>query len=92
MTVRHGTNSLKLFDDLETPTNFRQDYYAVTKNNILKKQEKHSTDMERIIEHIVNIILEIALLNPEIDIKVNNLVKVHFNKLEELKENKIKEE
>ena len=48
--------------------------------------------MERITEHIVNLILEIALLNPEIDIQVNNLVKVQFNKLEELKENKIKEE
>ena len=48
--------------------------------------------MERITEHIVNLILQIALLNTKIDIKVNNLVKIHFNKLEELKQNKIKEE
>ena len=48
--------------------------------------------MERITEHNVNLILENALLNTEIDIKVNNLVKVHFNKLEELKQNNIKEE
>ena len=30
-TVKHGTNSLKIFDDIDTPTNFGQDYYAVTK-------------------------------------------------------------
>ena len=41
--------------------------------------------MERTTEHITNIILEIALLNTEIDIKVNNLVKVHLNELEELR-------
>jgi hypothetical protein len=57
-----------------------------------KNPEKRSTDMESITEHIVNLTLEIALLNTEIDIKVNNLVKVHFTKLEELKQNKIKEE
>ena len=46
--------------------------------------------MERLTEHIINLILEIALLNTEIYIKVNNLEKVHLNKLEELKQNKIK--
>ena len=41
--------------------------------------------MERTTEHITNLILEIALLNTEIDIKVNNFVKVHLNELEELR-------
>ena len=41
--------------------------------------------MERTTDHITNLILEIALLNTEIDIKVNNLVKVHLNELEELR-------
>ena len=41
--------------------------------------------MERMTEHITNLILEIALLNTEIDIKVNYLVKVHLNELEELR-------
>ena len=75
-----------------TPTNFRKDYYTVKKKPKKKRRKKKSTDMERITEHIVDLILEIALLNTEIDIKVNNLVKVHFTKLEELKQNKIKEE
>ena len=43
-------------------------------------------------EHINNLMLEIALLNIEIDIKVNNLGRVHLNELEELEQNKIKEE
>ena len=41
--------------------------------------------MKRTTENITNLILEIALLNTEIDIKVNNLVKVHLNELEELR-------
>ena len=41
--------------------------------------------MERTTEHITNLILEIALLKTEIDTKVNNLVKVHLNELEELR-------
>ena len=41
--------------------------------------------MERTTEHITNLILEIALLNTDIDIKVNNLVKVYLNELEELR-------
>ena len=36
--------------------------------------------------------MEIALCNTEIDIKVTNFVKVHLNKLEEIKQNYIKEE
>ena len=35
--------------------------------------------MERMTEHITNIILEIALLYTEIIIKANNLVKVHLS-------------
>ena len=44
--------------------------------------------MKRMTEHIT----EIALLNTEINIKVNNLVKVHLNELDELipKSDKIK--
>ena len=42
--------------------------------------------MERMTEHVTNLILEIALLNTEIDIKVNNLVKVDLNELEELRQ------
>ena len=41
--------------------------------------------MERMTVHVNNLILEIAFLNTEIDIKVNNWVKVHFNELEELR-------
>ena len=48
--------------------------------------------MERIIEHIMNLILEIALCNTEIDIKVANFVKVHLSKLDEFKQTNIKEE
>ena len=36
-------------------------------------------------EHITNLILEIALLNTKIYIKVKNLVKVHVNEIEELR-------
>ena len=39
--------------------------------------------MERMTEHITNLILEISLLNTEIDIKVKNLVKVHLNELKD---------
>ena len=38
-----------------------------------------------VIEHIINLIWEIALLNIEIDNNVNNLVKLHLNELEELR-------
>ena len=41
--------------------------------------------MERMTEHVTNLILEIASLNTEIDIKVSNLLKVHLNELEELR-------
>ena len=30
-TIKHGTNSLKIFADMETPTKFRQDDYAIKK-------------------------------------------------------------
>ena len=59
-------------------------------NNKNNRTDKHSKDMEGLTEHIIILILENALLNTEIDIKVNILVKVHLNKLEELKHNKIK--
>ena len=71
---------------METPINFKQDDYTITKI----RADKHSKEMERTTEHITNIILEIALLKTEIDIKVNNLVKVHLNELEELRLKKYK--
>ena len=37
-------------------------------------------------EHIMNLITKIALLNTEINIKVNNLVKIYLNELDELRE------
>ena len=38
VTIKHGTNSLKIFADMETPTNFRQDDYAITKITTNKGQ------------------------------------------------------
>ena len=35
-TVKHETNSLKIFADMETPTNFRQDDCAIIKMMINK--------------------------------------------------------
>ena len=55
-----------------------------------KRSDNHIKDMEWLHEYIINLILEISLLNTDIDTKVNNLVKVHLQKLEELKRNKIK--
>ena len=42
-------------------------------------------------KHTTNLITKIALLNTEINIKVNNFVKIHLNELDEpiLKQNKI---
>ena len=60
LTIKHGTNSLKIFADMETPTNFRQDDYAITKQKN-KRQATHSKDLKRITEHIINIILELLL-------------------------------
>ena len=37
-TLKHGTNSFKIFADMETPANFRQDDYAITKITINKGQ------------------------------------------------------
>ena len=45
--------------------------------------EEHSEEMKRTTEHITNLISEITLLNTGIKIKVNNLVKVHLNELDE---------
>ena len=36
-------------------------------------------------ENMTSLITEIALLDTEIDIKVNNLVNIHLNELNELK-------
>ena len=43
-------------------------------------------------EQITNLITKIALLNTEINIKVNNFVKIHLNELDELilKSNKLR--
>ena len=76
--------SLKIIADMETPTNFRQDDYTIPKITIRKRTEKHSEEMKRMTEHITNLITEIALLNTEINIKVNNLVKIHLNSFDEL--------
>ena len=39
---------------------------------------------ENMAEHITHLITKMALLNTEINIKVNNLIKIHFNELDEL--------
>ena len=41
--------------------------------------------MKNKTEHITNLILEIALLNTDINININNLVKVHLNELDKLR-------
>ena len=66
-------------------TNFRQDDYTITKITINKRTEEHSEEMKKMTEYITNLITETALLNTEINIKVNNLVKLHLHELDELK-------
>ena len=84
VAIKYVTKSLQRIADMEAPTNFRQDDYTFTKIPINKRTEEHSEEKKRMTEHITNLITEIALLNPEINIKVNNLVKVHLNELDEL--------
>ena len=84
LAIKHVTKSLQRIADMEAPTNFRQYDYTITKITINKRTEEHSEEMKRMTEHITNLITEIALLNTEINIKVNNLVKVHLNELDEL--------
>ena len=69
---------------METPTNLRQYAYAIPKNNNTQGTVEHSEEMKGMTEHIISLIFEITLLNTEIYIKVNNLVKVHLNELDEL--------
>ena len=67
---------------MEAPTNFRQDDYTITKITMKKRTDEHSEEMKRMTEHITNLITEIALLNTGINIKVNNLVKIHLKNLD----------
>ena len=46
--------------------------------------EEHSEELISMAEHITNIISKIILLNTDINIKVNNLVKTILNELDEL--------
>ena len=38
VTIKHVTKSLQIIADMETPTNFRQDDYTITKITINKGQ------------------------------------------------------
>ena len=49
--------------------------------------EEHSEELISMTEHITNLISKIFLLNIEINIKVNNLVKIILNELDELTQN-----
>ena len=46
--------------------------------------------MKMMTEHITKLLSEKELQNIEINIKLTNLVKVHLNELDELRQNKIK--
>ena len=63
---------------METPTDIRQDYYTTTKISINQRRNENKT------EHITNLKTEIALLKTNINIKINNLVKILLNELDEL--------
>ena len=39
MTIKHVTKSLQRIADMEKPTNFRQDHYAITKITTNKGQK-----------------------------------------------------
>ena len=78
------TKSLQIIADMETPTNFRQDDYTITKITMKKRTDEHSEEMKRMTEHITNLMTEIALLSTEININGNNLMKVHLNELDKL--------
>ena len=81
-----GTPNLSACTDKCNKSRMRQKQKETDKNgpkrsktvrNVWNRPKR--TEMERTTEHITNLILEIALLKTEIDIKVNNLVKVHLN-------------
>ena len=84
MTIKDVIKGIQITADLEKPFHFRQDAHTITKINN-KLRTEHSEEMKRMTEHITNMISEIALLNTEININFNNLVKVHLIDLDELR-------
>ena len=79
-TIRPSDNLFKIVPKSRCSTSERQP----TKITMKKRTDEHSEEIKRMTEHITNLMTEIALLSIEININVNNLLKVHLNELDEL--------
>ena len=64
------TKGIHRIDDMDTPVNFRQNVYTITKKNNKERTEDHREEINKMTEHITNLISEISVLNSKIGIKL----------------------
>ena len=79
------TKGIQRIADREKPASFRTEVYTITKRTMNKEHRNTVKNWRKNTELITNLISEISFLNTEIIIKVNNLVKVNSNELDELR-------
>ena len=74
VTIKHVIKGIQRIEDMDKPVNFIQNVKK-NQNKINKeRREEHREEMKRRTEHTSNLISEIAVLNTDINIKVNNIV------------------
>ena len=74
LTTNIVTTGIPRIKDMNTPANFRQNSYKITKKNSKERTEEHREEIKRWTEQMSNLISENALLNKEIKNEVNNIM------------------